>query len=154
MKYPVRPVDQNKILSEPFTYTANFYDLLRSTSQTGAIQIHSDSDFEIHKLSANVMSDSAAINSVFYTDIGRGVHAPGLYVLMTENTIEARLSDIATPLVNVFGTAAEPFILKQPKTIRANSVLSIQLSNLYTGQDFDSVELCFIGKKKSLRVAG
>lgn len=154
MKYPVQPINSNKILSEPFTYTANFYDLLRSTSQTGAIQINSDSDFEIHKLVASVMSDDTVIGPVFYTDIGMGVHWPGLYVLMTENTTEAKMSDIATPLVNVFGTAQEPFILKQPKTLRANTVLSIQLSNLYTGQDIDDVELCFIGKKKSLRVAG
>lgn len=151
MKYPVRPINSNQVLSEPFTYTARFTDLLRSSSQTSAIQIHSDTDFEIHKMVANCCSDNTTIAANVTTDIFAGVHFPALYVLMTENTAEARLSDVATPLVNVFGTAQQPFILKQPKTLKANSVLSIQLSNLYTAQDIDIVELCFIGKKKSLR---
>jgi len=151
MKYPVRPINPNKILSEPFTYTARFTNLLRSSSQTSAIQIHSDTDFEISKLVANCCSDDTAVVANVYIDVFAGLHFPALSVLMTENTTEARLSDVATPLVNVFGTAQQPFILKQPKTLKANSVLSIQLSNLYTAQDIDIVELCFIGKKKSLR---
>lgn len=151
MKYPVQPLKSKEVLTEAFTYSVSFTDLLRSSSQTGAIQIHSDTDFEVSKMVANVMSDNTATTPVGYSDIAMGLHFPALYVLMTENTTEARLSDIATPLVNVFGTGMQPFILKQPKTLRANSVLSIQLSNLYTGQDIDNVELCFIGRKKSLR---
>ena len=143
--------NQQRILTEAFTYSVRFSNLTSASSQTSAIQIHSDTDFEVFKLAANCFINLNAPNT--FTEIAMGVHYAGLSVLMTENVNEARMSDVATPLCNVFGTGQQPFILPNPKILLANTVLSIQLSNLYAAQTIAGVELMFIGRKISVRSA-
>ena len=125
-----------------YSYTANFGVIVKSTSKTNSIQIKMDTDFVWYKAVASCyISDSSPS---LIQDSVQGLHYAGLYLLITENLTEAKLSNIATPLMCSFGTSQQPFILPQPKILLGNSVLSLQVSNRYTGEDI-FVDLTFIG---------
>ena len=80
--------NHKRVLTEAFTYSARFTNLTSASSQTSAIQIHADTDFEIFKLAANCFINLTTPDA--FDEIAMGIHYTGLSVLMTENVSEAR----------------------------------------------------------------
>ena len=133
---------RNTVGRKEYTYTANIGLIKSNTSVTSSIQIKVDTNFIWRK---SVASAFIAIDTPnFGTDSLRGLHFPALFVLMTENITEQKMSDIATPMMCCFGTGQQPFILTNPKVLEGNSVLSLQVSNRYAAEAV-FVHLSFIG---------
>ena len=142
--------NQNQLVKEDlvirdFSYTVPFVDLLAGTSQTESLQIYSTHDFEVFMLTSNAYVEPDGPSLL--TDSLSGQHYVGIFVLLTENATGEDVSDIPVPLPSMFGTGQQPFILPNTKILEANSVLSIQVSNRYSAQDFAKVELTFTGRK-------
>jgi hypothetical protein len=134
----VQKPNQEYIGSDFFTYSATFNTVTNGTSQTSNIQIQADSDFEIQKLTAELIvslgTDAAPLDfpvTVLLTDTGTG----------------RQLMNQAVPIQSLFGTGALPFILPNTKILAANAVLAVQVNNLSTAVPYDRIQLSFIGRK-------
>lgn len=132
-------VAQEKISTDFFVYNVVFNALAAGTSQTGNIQIQADSDFEIQKLTAQILQVLGTAEST--------TEVQALSALVTDTGTGRQLSDIAVPLSNLFGTAQLPFILPNTKIMKARSILAIQVSNYAVGIDYERIQLSFIGRK-------
>lgn len=129
----------NQIATDFFVYSAIFTTVLAGTSQTTNVQIQADSDFEIQKLTAQIIQDLATEDN--------STSIQGLSALITDTGTGRQLSDVAVPLSDLFGTAQLPFILPNTKILAARAILAVQLSNYATGINYARVQLSFIGRK-------
>lgn len=132
-------VQQQKIATDFFAYNVIFLAVAAGSSQTNNIQIQADSDFEIQKLTAQIIFD--------LTEVGTTEDVQALSALITDTGTGRQLSDVAVPLSSLFGTAQLPFILPNTKILAARSILAVQLSNYASGLDYARVQLSFIGRK-------
>lgn len=132
-------VDSQDYITEFYIYSVEFTGLLTDTSATGSINIQADSDFILQKLTA--FSDIAEADQTANTRV-----IPLVSALITDTGSSRQLMDRAIPIPNMFGTAEIPFILPAPRNFRANSVITVQLSNFNAATTYN-IKLAFIGHK-------
>jgi|WetSurMetagenome_2_1015567.scaffolds.fasta_scaffold01855_17 hypothetical protein len=124
-----------------FTYSATFTTLALSTSQTQSIQIQANSHFEVRKLVF------ACFYGVGVADTNTTLAVPAVTVLITDTGSGRQWSDQPIQLTSMFGTGMLPAILPTPRIIPAASQLTIQVNNLFTGQNIALLALGFVGRK-------
>lgn len=116
-----------------------FSTLAVGGNQTQSVIIQADSDFIIEKLTFQADIAGAAQN-----DSTRVI--PNVTVLITDTGSGRQLSNIALPLVALFGTGQEPFILPRPKRIAARSTLQAVLVS-FEAVSVPTIRLSLIGRK-------
>lgn len=122
----------NSPFQESFTYNVPaFTDLNFGETQTNALQIQSDSDFEVGQMSVMAICDG--LNSTL--QVVDGEHFSGIVCTIADGATQAPLMNIPVPITNLFGTGKHPRILPQKRLLERNSVLIFTLSNLYTSAD-------------------
>ena len=122
-----------------FIYGTNFASIAAGATITNTIAIQADSDFEVQKL--NYASDLAA---GVQTDSSRTI--PQCTIIILDTGSGRQLMNQAIDLTTFFGNGLQPFILPMPKTFRANTALSVALTN-YSAAQVYNVKLSFIGVK-------
>lgn len=122
-----------------YIYGTNFANIAAGATLTNIISIQADSDFEVQKM--NFSSDLAA---GVQTDSTRTI--PQCSVVILDTGSGRQLMNQAIDLTTFFGNGLQPFILPMPKVFRANTALSIALTN-YSAAQVYNVKMSFIGVK-------
>ena len=122
-----------------YIYGTNFANIAAGITLTNIIAIQADSDFEVQKL--NFSSDLAA---GVQTDSTRTI--PQCTVVILDTGSGRQLMNQPIDLTTFFGNGLQPFILPMPKVFRANTALSIALTNYSAAQVYD-IKMSFIGVK-------
>lgn len=122
-----------------FIYGSNFLSIAAGATQTNTITIQADSDFEVTKLC--FASDLAA---GVQTDSTRTI--PQCTLLILDTGSGRQLMNQGIDLTAFFGNGQEPFILPIPKKFRANTALSLALTNYSAAQTYN-VRIALIGAK-------
>lgn len=122
-----------------YVYSSNFLAIAAGVTQTNSLIIQADSDFEIHKLCFNCDIGGAVV-----TDSTRPI--PQCTLLLVDTGSGRQLMNQGVDLATIFGNALEPFILSVPKKLRANTALSLALTN-YSAATTYNVRLSLIGAK-------
>lgn len=127
------------MIKDFYIYGANFLAVAAGVTQTQTLNIQADSDFEVIKLA--YASDLAA---GVQTDSTRTI--PQCSILILDTGSGRQLMNQPIDFTTFFGNGQEPFILPVPKTFRANTSLSIALTNYSAAQSYN-VRLSLIGSK-------
>jgi hypothetical protein len=127
------------MLKDFFIYGANFLAIAAGITQTNNITIQADSDFELQKLCF-----ASDLNAGVQTDSTRTIPQCTLIILDTGSG--RQLMNQGIDLTTFFGNGSEPFILPTPKKFRANTALSLALTNYSVAQTYN-VRLSLIGMK-------
>lgn len=128
-----------QLVRDFYIYGTNFLALGAGITTTNVIAIQADADFEIQKLTF-----ASDLNGAAQTDSTRTVPKCSLIILDTGSG--RQLMNQAIDLTTFFGNGANPFILPLPKTFRANTALSVALTN-YSAAEIYNVRLSLIGAK-------
>lgn len=124
-----------------FTYTpGRFTALAAAATQTQNINIQSDSDFCLQKLTYQ-----ADIAAAAQTASSRVI--PLINVLLTDSGSGRQLMNNILPVTGLFGTGEIPFILPKPKWFAANSNIVVQVTNFDAAATYN-LQLMFIGFKR------
>jgi len=133
-----RPPAPPPVRRDFFVYGINFLSLGVGTAN-GAIQIQSDSDFELQKLS-------------FFADIAGAVQTESSRVLplvtfqATDTGTGRQLFAIDMPIPSLMGDGRIPFILPTTKVFSANSSVAFTVTN-YSAATTYNVRMALIGSK-------
>jgi hypothetical protein len=111
-------------------------------TQTPFINIQSDADFVIEKLSY-AADIAGAVANIGNTPV------PNVNVLLTSTGSGSNLMNVAVPLSSLFGDGRLPFILPYPRVLPANSQLQITLTS-FEAASTPFITLNFIGRKMYL----
>lgn len=122
-----------------FTYTINFASLANAANATGQFTIEADSNFLWQEASYQADVALAAV-----TDSSRII--PLVNVTIQDSGSGRQLMNTATPIPNIFGTGELPFLLPTPRFFRAQTTVSINVSNYSTATTYN-LRLSFIGTK-------
>lgn len=125
-----------------FAYSAQFADVDAGVSQSFQVQIQADSDFKIMNMTGSLFN--SADGSTFA--IGNNPLGRLVTVQLTDTGSGANLFDRSQPLINLFGTGQDPYILPMPRIMSANSQLSVAVTNGSTTANV-GVYLTFGGQK-------
>lgn len=121
-----------------FAYTIAF-DPLAGQATQGAIQIQSDSDFELSKFTM-----FATIAGAAQTEATRVL--PLVTVQITDTGTGRQLFASPLPIPAIMGDGRIPFILPVPKVFSANASVAIAVANFSAATDYD-LSICLIGAK-------
>jgi len=127
------------MIKDFFIYGANFLAVGAGLTQTVLLNIQADSDFEVQKLCF-----ASDLNAAAQTDATRTVPKCSLIILDTGSG--RQMMNQAIDLTTFFGDGQNPFILPTPKTFRANTSVSLALTN-YSAAEIYNVRLSLIGVK-------
>jgi hypothetical protein len=130
---------QPTIYKDFYVYALEIASLANGANTTGNINIKSDSDFELQKLSF-----FADISDATQTDASRVI--PLVTAQITDSGSGRQLFDSALPIGAIFGDGRLPFILPTPKLFAKNTNISVNLSN-YSNASTYGFTLLFIGRK-------
>lgn len=133
------PIEQQYVFKDYFTYGLTFLALAPAGTATGQIAIQADSDFIWQK--ATFFADIAAASQNMGTLL-----VPLVSILITDSGAGRQLMNTAVPVTTIFGTGEIPFILPRPRIFRAQTVLSVQVSNFDAAVTYN-LRLSFIGEK-------
>jgi hypothetical protein len=128
-----------------FTYNAVFWttgaanNIAAGAQGTTNVQIDAGAPFLI-------VSQSYDANSLNAARAQATQVIPNAIVLMTDTGSSRTLMDVATPIVNIFGTGQFPYILPVPKLMQANSQLQVQVTNIDVAAGYN-IRLSFNGFK-------
>lgn len=128
------------IASTYFVYNASFEALNSGTAQTKSINIQSDSDFELIKMT---QFTSEAGNAGFNVN---GQIIPLAKFQLVDGGSGQHLFDNPTPVPAVFGSGELPFILPERRVFAANATLHLELTNFSSDTNYD-IDLALIGRK-------
>jgi hypothetical protein len=138
------PLPMSNVIAEDwYNYSTVFTSVAASNSYTNSIQIEADSDFEIIKLEQYTILDSTATTP----ENAGASEVPDCTVLLIDTGSGRQLMNIALPVFCIFGTAMLPYVLPKSKRLFARSTLSVQITNLSSGQSYDYIYLSFSGRK-------
>lgn len=122
-----------------FVYTIFFDDLAANAAANGAIQIQSDSDFELQKLT-------------MFADIAGAVQTASSRVLplvtlqITDTGTGRQLFNAPVAVPALFGDGQIPFILPTTKLFSRNASVTFAVSNFSAATTYD-LRLFLIGSK-------
>jgi len=122
-----------------FAYTLSFAALLAGTATQGAIQIQSDSDFELTKFT--MLADIAAATQTEATRV-----LPLVTIQITDTGTGRALFSSPLPIPAIFGDGRIPFILPVPKIFSANASVAVQVANFAAATDYN-LRILLIGAK-------
>lgn len=128
-------------VQEFFVYTANFGQILADSNNTVQINIESDSQFVVQKLTFFVTGTDLSISQTDSTRI-----IPNLTIQIVDTGSGRNLQNDAIPLSSIAGEGDLPHILSTPKTFKANSIITTNLTNFGT-DPYENVFVNYIGKK-------
>jgi len=132
------PMDRPK-RRDFFVYTITFASLLAGDATQGAIQIQSDSDFELSKLTM-----FADISLAAETEATRVL--PLVTVQITDTGTGRQLFANPLPIPAIMGDGRIPFILPVPKVFSANASVAVAVANFSAAIDY-GLRICLIGAK-------
>ena len=124
---------------EFFVYSAAFAAIAPGVTSPGQIAVQADADFEVQKLT-------------FTSDVGgaaqtaSGLSIPKCNILITDTGSGRNLMNKTIDLMLLFGSAQNPFILSVPKILRANTIVSLALTN-YSAAETYNLQIALIGAK-------
>ena len=122
-----------------FSYPITFAALASGGAAQGAIQIQSDSDFELTKLS-------------FFADIASAVETeatrvlPLVLVQLTDSGTGRAMFSAPVPIPAIMGDGRIPFILPTPKIFSANASVTVNVSNFSAATTYN-LRILLIGAK-------
>lgn len=122
-----------------FAYSLTFTGLLSGTAAQGAIQIQSDSDFELTKFT--MFADIALAAETEATRV-----LPLVTIQITDTGTGRALFSSPMPVPAVFGDGRIPFILPVPKIFSANASVAIQVANFAAATDYN-LRVLLVGAK-------
>ena len=122
-----------------FAYTLTFASLLAGTAAQGAIQIQSDSDFELSKFT--MFADIAQAAQTEATRV-----LPLVTIQITDTGTGRSLFSSLLPIPAIMGDGRIPFILPVPKIFSANASVAVQVANFANATDYN-LRLLLIGAK-------
>lgn len=128
-----------EIARDFFIYGVSFLGLAPGASATNSVSIQADSDFIAQKLAY-----SADLAGASQTDSSRVIALCD--VLITDTGSGRQLMNSGVPISCFFGQGDSPFILPQPKIFRANTLISVTVTN-NSAADTYNLKLSFIGVK-------
>lgn len=127
------------MIKDFFIYGSNFLAIAAGATQTNTIAIQADSDFELLKLAY-----ASDLNAAVQTDSTRTIPQCTLIILDTGSG--RQLMNQGIDLTTIMGNGENPFILPIPKKFRANTALSLALTNYSAAQTYN-VRISLIGAK-------
>lgn len=134
-------MDMQKYFAQQwFVYTASLSSLAAATSQSDQINMESDSDFLINKITY----------SVFDAADGAIVTNPNLTVQLTDSASGRNLFDEAIPIANFAGSGELPGIPPVAYLLRAKSTFTVTFSNR-DNTTLYNIALSFLGTKLFLK---
>lgn len=137
---PSRPAGEAITMRRDFfAYAINFFNLGPGQAQNGAIQIQSDSDFELQKL-----AQFCDINGAAQTDDSRVLPLVSLQITDTGTGRQMFSTDI--PIPATMGDGQIPFILPTTKIFSANASVAFLVTN-YSAATAYNVRLILQGAK-------
>jgi len=122
-----------------FAYTILFANLVAGNSAQGSIQLQSDSEFELTKLT-------------MFADIANGDETEATRVLplvtlqLRDSGTARNLFSAPVPIPAIFGDGRIPFILPVPKMFSPNASISFEVSNFASATDYN-LRLLLVGAK-------
>lgn len=122
-----------------FVYTVFFDNLAPAAASSKAIQIQSDSDFELQKLT--MFADIANASQTASTRV-----LPLATVQITDTGTGRQLFNSPVAIPAIFGDGQIPFILPTTKLFSKNASVSIDVSNFDAASTYD-IRLFLIGSK-------
>lgn len=125
-----------------FVYTVAFTGgavVLAGAAAQSAIQIQSDSDFELTKFT--MFADIALAAETEATRV-----LPLVTLQITDTGTGRQLFSSPVPIPAIMGDGRIPFILPVPKIFSANASVAIQVANFSAATDY-GLRLCLIGAK-------
>lgn len=122
-----------------FVYPLTFASLLAGTAAQNAIQIQSDSDFELTKFT--MLADIAAAAQTEATRV-----LPLVTIQITDTGTGRALFSAPLPVPAIFGDGRIPFILPVPKIFSANASVAVQVANFAAATNYN-LRICLIGAK-------
>lgn len=117
-------------------YELTFGSLAAAGSSTANFQVENAYDFYWTKSAAFVYD----ANGLGVSELQR----PNLEVTLQQGSSAANLTNQATALENLFGSARVPFILPVPHKIQGGATLNVTVKNQHASVTY-SARLCFIG---------
>lgn len=142
MPAPQQP--QGKYLARDFfVYEISLTSFTNGTSQTGVVNIDTDSDFFWQKATAHCSVSNAAQQRA--TE-----EIPECTITIKDVSTGRDLMNAPVPIRNIFGTGEIPFILPVEKFFGARSQISVNVSNVSASTTYTALYLSFIGIKAFL----
>lgn len=127
-----------------YIYLANIGNLTDASGSTPSatvnIQIQADSSFEW--IMSTVYGNEHGATEPF----GDGVLLP-ITVQITDSGAGRQLFSAPVPITMFCGNGKQPFILPVPKLFMAMSNIQVVATNFDTAQQYDNINLAFIGRK-------
>lgn len=123
-----------------YTYGLSFLALGVGASSTQTLAIDAQSDFILRKM--NQFSDIGAAGTVESTRV-----MPNATILMTEASSSVQFMNIAIAIPSLFGSGGNPFILPIPVLLKAQSILTVTVTN-YDAANTYNIRLAFIGVRR------
>jgi hypothetical protein len=139
---PVAPVGPQPVSNKRrdfFAYTITFANLLAGASAQGSLQLQSDSEFELTKLT--MFADIAADPETAATRV-----LPLVTLQMRDSGTARNLFSAPVPIPAIFGDGQIPFILPVPKLFSPNASISFEVSNFAAATDYN-LRLLLVGAK-------
>lgn len=128
-------------VADHFVYRASVTNLAAGTSATSQIAIDADSDFIWTKTAY-----AGDIDGSPQTDSTRVI--PLTRVAITDSGSGRNLQNQAVPIQSLAGHEGLPLNIVVPRVFTANSNVSVTFSNYSADDNYNNVELLFIGYKK------
>lgn len=122
-----------------YTYEAQALALAAGANATDTINIESDSNFILQKLTA--FADLAAAAQTESTRV-----IPLVSVQLTDTGSGRNLMSNPIPIPSLFGTGALPFVLQNPRIFMRNTTIQVVFTNFSAATAYN-VRLAFSGYK-------
>lgn len=122
-----------------FAYTITFDALLAGTSAQGSLQLQSDSEFELTKLT--FMADIAAAAETEATRV-----LPLVTLQLRDSGTARNLFSAPVPIPSIMGDGRIPFILPVPKLFSPNASIAFEVANYSAATDYN-LRLNLVGAK-------
>jgi hypothetical protein len=126
-------------VSDFFVYELDFGTLANGTTVQSTFTVQADSNFLWQQAAF-----AADIAGAAYTQSSQPI--PNVSVLITDTASGRQLMSSPVPVTNIFGTGREPFILPCPRWFRANTQVTVSVTNFDAAVTYD-LRLSFIGTK-------
>jgi hypothetical protein len=126
-------------VSDFYIYEVDFPGLVAGTAAQSTFTIQADSDF--------LWQDAC-----YYADIAQAAFTvnsqpvPNVAVTIQDTSSGRLLMSTAAPVPSLFGLGREPYQLKNPRWFRANTQVTVAVSN-FDAADTYNLRLSFIGTK-------
>lgn len=133
-------MNQQRIIDDFYVYTANFGTVEAAATKEQSVNIESDSQFQLQKLTY-FCTDSAGTQQSFNSRI-----LPNMTLGIVDSGSGRSMFKEPVPISSICGTGEFPHILATPKLFKANSIITLSINN-FNPQNYTNVYIQLIGKK-------